>query len=133
MNESSNLFREKDTTILNIILNHILSGRDRLDSMTPAPIAGFSVAAGDTATWFAGEKDYEDKIYGYLTQRCRHHLGTAVLSWAVQFTYVRDVWPIDTEPSAVARDMIERIDLSKSVSGFRDGLLGLGKFLWDSG
>ena len=91
MNESSNLFREKDTTILNIILNHILSGRDRLDSMTPAPIAGFSVAAGDTATWFAGEKDYEallqitkTKFIGYAAGDTAVQAlpGTAVLSWA---------------------------------------------------
>ena len=137
MNESSNLFREKDTAILNIILNHILSGRERLGSLASTRIAGFSVAAGDTAIWFAGEKkDYEDKIYDYLAQRCAHHPRTASSTWAVRLTYGRNVWPIDTEPSAVARDMIEGMDLSKSLNASAMDYLGLGSsrgILDDSG
>ena len=126
MTEPSNVFRARDAAIMNTILDHILSGRERLGLPAPTPVTGFSVAAGDAATWFAAEEDFEDKIHDYLGQRCVHHIGTAFSSWACRLKYGIDVWPIDTEPSAIARDMIERIDLSEILNAPELDYLGIG-------
>ena len=126
MTEPSDAFSEKETAILDIILDHILSARERQGLPAPTSVTGFSAAAGDTATWFAGEEDFEDAIYDYLRQRCVHHLGSPLPIWTLRLVYGRHVWPADTEPSAIARDMSEWLNLSEILDAPALDYLGIG-------
>ena len=126
MTEPSDVFSEKETAILAIILDHILSARERQGLPAPTAVTGFSAEAGDTATWFAGEDDFEDAIYDYLRQRCVHHLGNPLPIWTLRLVYGRHVWPADTEPSAIARDMSEWLNLSEILDAPALDYLGIG-------
>ena len=126
MTEPLDAFLEKETAISNIILGHINTGREQLGLPAPTPLTSFAVAARDTVQWFAGEEYFEDKIEDYLKERCAHHLGKAHSSWFLQLAYGRHTWPVGAEPSAVAKEMIERIGLSGIVVAPRLDYLALG-------
>ena len=67
--ESPGSAEDKEAAILDIVVGHILSERERLGLPAPAPKSGLPTAARDTAVWFSSEDDFEDKILEYLRQR----------------------------------------------------------------
>lgn len=106
----------KEQAISQMIVNYILAERERLGLLLPDPHSGLGVAAQETATWFAGEDDFEETIYEYLKQRLfdQPHSRTSV--WFLQLAYGRHVWPANAEPIEIARDLIERMGLAKIAS-----------------
>ena len=126
MTGPADTFGQKDTAITNIILNHLLSEREGLGLLAPTARTGLAAAAGDTASWFAGEEHFEDRIFDYLGQRCDHHLGKERWSWSLRLTYGRHLWPVGADPATVAREMVERLDLSAIVAAPALDYLGVG-------
>ena len=112
-NEALNMEDDRDTAILNIVINHILAERERLHLPAPVPSTALSTAARETAVWFASEEDSEDKIYEYLRQRCAEQPDNAN---SIQFSglaYGRHCWPTDAGPSEIAKDLTEKAGLSE--------------------
>ena len=109
----------KEEAVAKIIVNHILSERQRLGLLPPEPNAGLAAAARETAMWFAAESDSRDETLDYLQQRCAEQPGGDCTSWILRLAYGRHVWPVDVEPSEIAKDLIDRVGLSEIV-GFRD-------------
>ena len=109
----------KEKAVFKIIINHILSERQKLNLIAPEPNAGLTAAAGETAMWFAAEDKFEDKIVEYLTESLAKQTGMESASWILRLAYGRHIWPADVEPSEIANDLIDRVGLSEIV-GFRD-------------
>ena len=124
--EPPGLAHDKEVAVLNIILNHILSEREKLALPAPDPDSRLGSAARDTAVWFAGEEDFEDKILEYLRQRCAEQPGNANSIWFLELAYGRHIWPADAEPSEIAQDLIEKIGLSEVASFPALDHLGIG-------
>ena len=124
--ESSDLAHDKEAAVLNIILDHILSEREKLGLPAPDPDSSLGSAARDTASWFAGEEDFEDKIFEYLRQRCAEQPGNANSIRFPGLAYGRHIWPTDAEPSEIAKDLIEKIGLSEVASFPTLDYLGIG-------
>ena len=108
--------RDKEAAILGIVADHILSERKRLDLPAPASNSGLRVAARDTAIWLAGEEDFKDKILEYLHQRYAEQPGNANLVLFLSLAYGKHVWPVDADPSEIAKDLIKISRLSTLVS-----------------
>ena len=102
---------DKEVAISNMILNHILSERERLGLPAPAPNTELVAAARDTAVWFASTEDFEDKIFDYLRTHLAEKRGNADYILFPALAYGRHIWPADTEPSEIAKDLIERVGL----------------------
>ena len=124
--ESSGLAHDKEVAILNIILDHILSEREKLGLPAPDPDSSLGSAARDTASWFASEEDFEDKIFEYLRQCCAEQPGNANYIWFPGLSYGRHLWPVRAEPSEIAKDLIEKIGLSEVASFPTLDYLGIG-------
>ena len=124
--ESPGSAEDKEAAILDIVVGHILSERERLGLPAPAPKSGLTTAARDTAVWFSSEDDFEDKILEYLRQRCAEQPGNTNASWSLRLAYGRHLWPADAKPSEVARDLIERMGLSEVVGFPALDYLGIG-------
>ena len=117
---------DKEVAVSNIIIGHILSERERLGLPAPAANSGLTAAARDTAVWFTGEGDFEDKILEYLRRCCAEQPGNATSSLSLRLTYGKHLWPADADPSEIAKDLIERMSLSEVVSFPALDYLGIG-------
>ena len=106
----------KEVAVTDNILGYIRSGRERLGLLGPASNPGFVLAARDTAIWFAAEDDFEDQIHDYLVQRIAEQSGYANSILFPRLAYGRGSYPADSEPSEIARDLIEKIGLSEIVN-----------------
>ena len=126
LSESPGVAQDKEAAISCIIVGHILSERERLGLPAPAPNSGLGAAARDTAAWFAGEDDFEDRILEYLRRCCAEQPGNANSSLSLRLAYARHFWPADAAPSAIAEDVIEKADLSKVVTFPALDYLGIG-------
>jgi len=91
--ELPGLMNDKEAAISDIIIGHILSEREGLGLPAPEPNSGLSDAARDTAVWFAGEEDFEEKILEHL-QRCySEQPGNARYSLSLRLLHGRHVLP----------------------------------------
>ena len=117
---------DKEAAISDIIIGHILSEREGLGLPAPEPNSGLGDAARDTAVWFAGEEEFEEKILENL-QRCySEQPGSARYSLSLRLSYGRHVWPAYADPSEIAKNVIKRIDLTEVVSFPALDYLGMG-------
>ena len=107
------MVNDKDIAIMNIVLDHILSERERLGLPAPVPNTELGAAARDTAICFASEEDFEDKIFDYLRTSLAEKRGNANVILFPALAYGRHIWPADAEPSEIANDLIERVGLSE--------------------
>ena len=126
LSESPGEAQDKETAILDIVVRHILSERERMGLPAPAPNSRLTAAARDTAVWFSSEDDFEDKILEYLRLRCAEQPGNANASLSLRLAYGRHFWPAAAEPSEVAKDLIERMGLSEVVGFSALDYLGIG-------
>ena len=115
-NEAQDMVNDKEQAISQMIVDHILSERESLGLLPPDPHSGLGAAARDTAMWFAGEEDFERAIDEYLRQRFSEQPHSADLIWFLELAYGRHVWPASAESPEIAKDLIERIGLSKVAS-----------------
>ena len=113
--ESPDAAQNKEAAILDIMVRHILSERERLGLLAPASNAGLTKAARSTAVWLSSEDDFEDNILEYMRRCCAEQPGNANSSLSLRLAYGRHVWPADADPSEIARDLIERMGLSEVV------------------
>ncbi len=110
------MVNDKEQAISQMIVDYILSEREKLALLAPAPHSGLAAAAQETAIWFAGEEDYEGTIYEYLQQRFSEQPQSRDSIWFLQLAYARHIWPDNSEPSEIAKDLIEKIGLAEIAS-----------------
>ena len=110
------MVNDKEQAISQVIVDYILSVRERLGLLPPDPHSGLGAAARDTAFWFVGEKGSERAIDEYLRQRFSEQPQNRGLIWFLGLAYGGQIWPSSAEPPEVAKDMIERIGLSEVAS-----------------
>ena len=106
----------KEVAVSDKIVGHIRSEQERLGLLGPASNPGLGAAARDTAIWFAAEDDFEDQIHEYLVQRIAKEPECASTILFPRLAYGRESYPADSEPSEIARDLIEKIGLSEIVN-----------------
>ena len=111
-----NKTNEKDEAVSNIILDYLLSERARLGLLAPEAHPGLTVAARDTANWFAGEEHFEERISDYLRQSFAEHPRSAGHMWFLQLAYGRHIWPASAGPPEIAKYLIENIGLFEVAS-----------------
>ena len=120
------MINDKSAAILDIIINHILSEREKRDLLPPAPSADLGDSARDTAYWFSGEEDFEDAIEEYLRQRFIERDNGVHSSWILRLLYAKDFWPACATPSEIAEDLIEKAGLSQVARIPQIDYLGIG-------
>lgn len=105
---------DKDVSIQKLVIDHILFEREGQQLPAPAPDSRLSGAARDTSIWLSSKEDFEDEIFEYLMQRMAEQSGDA--DGSIRFpklAYGIHSWPVDTEPSEIANDLVEKMNLSK--------------------
>lgn len=117
---------DKSQAIVDAILSYILSEREKLNLLAPRPNTALADSARDTAYWFSSEEDFEDTILEYLRRRFIELDGNIHSSWFIRLLYAKDIWPIYTSPSEIARDIIEKTDLSQVARIPAIDFLGIG-------
>ncbi len=117
---------DKEVATSEIIVNHIVTERERVGMPIPWPSSGLQAAARDTAVWFSSEEDFEDRILDYLRHRLAERPGDAKSSWSLRLAYGRHLWPASAEPSEIATEMIERVGLSEVAQTPALDYLGVG-------
>ena len=110
------MVNEKDTAIQNIVIDYILSEREKLGLPAPAPSIELGAAARDTAEWLASEEDPEDRILDYLSARVAERIRNTTFILFPELACGRNLWPANAEPSEIARDLIELAGLSEVAS-----------------
>ena len=119
------MVNEKDMAIMNIVLDHILSEREKLGLLAPVPSAQLGAAARETAVWLASEEYPEDKIFDYLRARLAEQHGNTNAIQFPELAYGRHVWPADAQPSEIARDLIEKAALTEIAASPSLDYLGI--------